>query len=510
MIPNKVSSPAMAFRLLVYALESSGASTFCLMLGQVPDSVPVVDLWSQCIAPPLRLDKPIVVKATANALYQVGHHIASFRPDRTILFLRDPAAVYSSLRKYHYANQFGTVEQKLARFDAEFGGTTFDLVLRYEDFLDRDPALLAALQRIGWPSTAEHYRLDRSIDEIRAHNFSQSDWLREEYEHGWGFGNFKGGEIRQEPDRTDYPAETVEAVRRVAPRMTGFYERFPRRPAEIVGCGHGPVEQPKGINFVTAYPKSGITFLNFMLFHALFGRSDEAARIDSDYIVDLHQYPETAAPSDGNSSFVKCHFPYGPSLPLRERAERAVLLVRDPIDLMMSLWDYKHLTSEEGINSLTAEARADKFRNFVEHWITSGGLGYDWAGSWVDNVEAWLGQTDIPLLVVRYEALRERPAEEVARCLAFLGRPVDDAALAAAVSFGSVDNMRDHETREAAKAFEGAFYRHDLKEGYEQGYRFVGRLHQGSYRTMLSEAQRARVDARFGPTLARIRQRAGT
>ena len=218
----------MAFRLLIYAMESSGASTFCLMLGQAPDSVPVVDLWSHCIAPPLRLDKPTVVKATATALYQVGHHIASFRPDRTILFLRDPVAVYCSLTKYHYANQFGTVEEKLARFDAEFGSTAFDLVLRYEDFLARDPALLVALHGIGWPSTVEHYRLDRSIDQIREHNFSQSDWLREEYERGWGFGNFKGGEIRQELDRTEYPAEAVDAVRRLAPRMTRFYERFPR------------------------------------------------------------------------------------------------------------------------------------------------------------------------------------------------------------------------------------------------------------------------------------------
>jgi hypothetical protein len=216
----------MQLRLLVYGMESSGASTFCLLLGQVPGSVSVVDLWSQCVAPPLRLDVPTVIKATATQTYRVSDHIASFNPHRTIMFLRDPVAVYCSLRKYPYANYEGTVEQKLSRFDEEFGSVSFDLVLRYEDFIARDPAFLAAIQNIGWPITAEHYRLDRSVDDILEGNFRQSPWLRDEYERSWAFGNIKGTEISRTSTGHGASVETVEVVRKLAPRLSEFYENF--------------------------------------------------------------------------------------------------------------------------------------------------------------------------------------------------------------------------------------------------------------------------------------------
>jgi hypothetical protein len=141
--------------------------------------------------------------------------------------------------------------------------------------------------------------------------------------------------------------------------------------------------------------------------------------------------------------YVKSHFAFGPVLPLRERARRAILLVRDPIDVMMSAWDYKHLTGEGNLHLLDEAAREPVFRQFVAHWISSGGQAYQWAGNWRDNVNSWLDQAEIPRLVIRYETLKARPAEELRRITDFLDRPLSPAQLAAAVEFGGVENMRN-------------------------------------------------------------------
>ena len=45
----------------------------------------------------------------------------------------------------------------------------------------------------------------------------------------------------------------------------------------------------KDISYIAAFPKSGITYLNFMLFHILFDRPQDVRLIDSNYIFDVHE-----------------------------------------------------------------------------------------------------------------------------------------------------------------------------------------------------------------------------
>jgi Sulfotransferase domain len=262
----------------------------------------------------------------------------------------------------------------------------------------------------------------------------------------------------------------------------------------------------RDINLITAYPKSGITFLSHMLFRALFERPDDWSELHRDYIIDLHQHPDRCTNGENGPFYVKSHFAFGPVLPLRERALRAILLVRDPIDVMMSAWDYKHLTGEGNLHLLDEAARAPVFRQFVADWISSGGQAYQWAGNWRDNVNSWLDQPEVPRLVIRYETLKARPAEELRRITDFLDRPLSPEQLAGAVEFGGVENMRNNEERALAAAKNGMFYRREFAAGYAKGYRFVGRMHQNSYQTVLDDQQRLLANAVFGETIEKIRQ----
>jgi hypothetical protein len=262
----------------------------------------------------------------------------------------------------------------------------------------------------------------------------------------------------------------------------------------------------KDVSFIAAYPKSGITFLNYMLFHALFDGPQHVQSIDSDYIFDLHESLHRVPPVGPAPRYVKAHFCFGPNLPLLHRAIRAVCLVRDPIDVMMSIWDFKHLTNDEGLLETSDAEHAARFDAFRRKWLATGGLEYNFAGSWLQNVRSWLAQTTIPALFVRYERLKEEPLAELQRVLKFLDRPVSIERIGAAVEAGKVGNMRQQEAVEVANGVSGAFYRPFLAKGYARGYRFVGRLHQGSRESVLSPAEQRQADEVFGPILAAMKR----
>jgi non-ribosomal peptide synthetase component E (peptide arylation enzyme)/glycosyltransferase involved in cell wall biosynthesis len=211
-------------RLLIYGMQSSGASTFCYFLGQRAGSVAIIDLLLHCLAPSLKFSAPAVVKATANSVYRPADHIVSFRPDRTVLFLRDPVAVYAGLIDKPYGNHYGSVDDKIVQFDEDFAPKNWDLVVRYEDFIAHSPELIGSISEIGWPCTPEYYDLTRSFQEIADFNAAASNWLRSGFGNTWGFGNISPGPIRRAFTRERYPQRIREKVAELSPRLTSYYE----------------------------------------------------------------------------------------------------------------------------------------------------------------------------------------------------------------------------------------------------------------------------------------------
>jgi hypothetical protein len=217
-------------RLLIYAMESSGGSAFCYFLGQRPGCVAVVDVWSECLTPPFEdIAAPVVAKATVTTTYRAVDHIASFKPDHTVLFIRDPVAVYASLSKYPYANTFGSIEEKMTRFDEEYAALPADALIQYEDFVAHDQCVIDSINQLGWPCSARYYELARSFEEIYGFNCKASAWLKQHYDDGWGFGNIKSGPITSAFARQRYSAELTERVVGLSPRLSRRYGHCPDR-----------------------------------------------------------------------------------------------------------------------------------------------------------------------------------------------------------------------------------------------------------------------------------------
>lgn len=213
-------------RLLVTGLQSSGASTVTAFLAQRPDCVPVIDTLNAVLAPPLNTARPAVVKAVITRRYTLAQHQAAFRPDATLLVLRDPRVNWVSLATKPWATLSGTMEEKFARLETLVRAPSphgIDAILRYEDLLARAPVVTETLRRLNWPPDPAWYELPRDRDAMMASLWEHCPETFTSHRDGFGFGNFQGQ--RLDPRLCDKPVDAAaEAiVRRLCPTALAFY-----------------------------------------------------------------------------------------------------------------------------------------------------------------------------------------------------------------------------------------------------------------------------------------------
>lgn len=252
---------------------------------------------------------------------------------------------------------------------------------------------------------------------------------------------------------------------------------------------------------LSAFPKSGVTYLGFLMFHCLFGDEAPIHDLEKRYVIDIHAWPALPFAVPGAPRIVKSHFPFGLDRPCVERTAKAVYLIRHPIDVMMSVWDYRRFVYP-GDGEEDGPAEGPAFRRFVRDWVRTGGAGFDFAGTWLHHVRSWLGQREIPVHLVTYADLVDHPGRELAAILAFLDLPVPAARQEMAIERSTMKAMAAMEAEEARDRRTGVFYRRELARGYERGRRFINKGYRDCHRTMLTDEERALADRRFGAELA--------
>lgn len=206
-------------------MQSSGASLFTLLLGQIPDSLVVVDLWALSIAPALRYGRPVILKATIGSV-PLEAHLASFEPDHTVLFIRHPVDQIASLETKSYRDYAGSIEAKLEKMDCLYAARDrFDTVTSYEELTGHPRQLIASLRSVGIdvPSGAE--RFERSPETIIAHAKDNSPWCREEWRRSWGTGRADIERLHPLRPATVERTERAWALARThCPRLLAHYE----------------------------------------------------------------------------------------------------------------------------------------------------------------------------------------------------------------------------------------------------------------------------------------------
>jgi Sulfotransferase domain len=241
---------------------------------------------------------------------------------------------------------------------------------------------------------------------------------------------------------------------------------------------------------IAAFPKSGVTFLDMLLFGALFPGTT-AADFGRHCVVDTHAFNINDARETCGHRFYKTHSPFGRRPHLDAQTNRAIYIIRDPIDIAFSAYDFLALLDPD--HQISRDA-------FLNQWLESGGAWFDFAGPWKDHVNSWLDQKAIPVLLVNYSELVQRTEAEALRVFDFIGISPSKAAAANALEISPMKAMRKREDAEFETKEEAAFYKPSLEKGMQKGARFINRGYRNSY-ALLSDAQKRLADAQFGEFL---------
>jgi len=188
----------------------------------------------------------------------------------------------------------------------------------------------------------------------------------------------------------------------------------------------------RGLNgkdvFVASYPRSGSTWLRFLLFEALTRRDagfDDVNRYIPD--VGMHRDAVPLLPSGGR--LIKTHEAY------RSDYARAIYIVRDVRDVALSEYAYE---KAQGWVTCSLD-------EFLESFVRGKVNGY---GSWQTHARSWLDSSLArrgDLLVVRYGDLKREPETNLSQIAGFLGVGLGDETIRAAIRNNSFQNMRKKE-----------------------------------------------------------------
>lgn len=213
-------------RLFVHGMQSSGATAFTLFLAQRPDCLALVDIPNNFAAPRIgrTLTKDMVVKAVITTAYPAAVHMERFRPDRTILLLRDPRDNYQSLSSKTYRNYSGLMDEKFVLLDQIFADrANFDAVIHYEDFVARSPQIIDTVNALGWAVDEGHYTYTRRHDELFAALLEDLPDLYQSME--MVFGNVRGKEVDARFRDKPHDEDLERRLSDLCPRLLDHYKK---------------------------------------------------------------------------------------------------------------------------------------------------------------------------------------------------------------------------------------------------------------------------------------------
>ena len=233
--------------------------------------------------------------------------------------------------------------------------------------------------------------------------------------------------------------------------------------------------------FLVSYPRSGNTWLRFLLANAL--RSDETVTFGTmaRLVPDVYDEPDAVLRGLPRPRVLKSHEPYDPRYP------SVLYLVRNPLDVAASYYHYliKMRVLEEGFD----------LGRFVEAFVEGSLDGF---GPWDEHVAGWLDarEGDERFVWMRYEDLLDDASAAVREMLRLLGVARDEEQVRAAVARSSAEELRrlERETASELPTFRGS--RLDKP--------FIRAARVGAGAEELPPELRARIVEAWAPVAARV------
>ena len=193
--------------------------------------------------------------------------------------------------------------------------------------------------------------------------------------------------------------------------------------------------------YIVGYPKSGNTWLNFLIAHIVSRKNIKGSLNFSNIekiVADIYQNPSWKLSKLERPRMLKSHEPYLSKYP------KVIYIVRDPRSVAISYFKFL-----KAMGNLPANYSINKFiSNFLEINKFDNFLNWEMhALSWFK--EAKLNKKNI--LIIRYEDLSKETFKYLHSVLVFLDIPHSKEDLYSAIKYCSVKNMRAIEKKEHLK-----------------------------------------------------------
>lgn len=262
------------------------------------------------------------------------------------------------------------------------------------------------------------------------------------------------------------------------------------------------------ITWIVSYPKSGNTWLRFVIFwlhhRRLPHNSPELDAFASSrlpaYVTEAPEFCRSIRPRDADNQidapvYCKTHASAAAVAQLRARNKQVIYIVRHPLDVMQSALNYARLTGEID--------PSDDGIQWTERFIANGGnplwFSVNYAtGSWSANAEGWFDSPPVPTLFVRYEDLIADGAGNIQRIAAALGLGIDDSVAAGCEKATAFDQLRAFEQAEITAARSagqqvGRYSTPERLRAADSGAHFFNRGRSSSYNDVFDAGQLERA-----------------
>lgn len=230
--------------------------------------------------------------------------------------------------------------------------------------------------------------------------------------------------------------------------------------------------------FFASYPRSGKSWFLFLFYESLTGREPSFGQHLYQAIPDIGGQALAGRLLPGRGRLIGSHERY------RKEYKKAVYLVRDVRDVVLSEFDYFRF---RGLYDCD-------FETFLRLFLRGALAGH---GDWRGHVESWLNSglaAPSNFHLIRYEDARKDPAKELSAALVFLGAEIPAERVRRAVENNSLEKMRIKEDRAGPGAFRSA----------QPGERFVRKGRVGDWREDLSPSQLEALEEYAGGVLRRL------
>lgn len=212
-------------------------------------------------------------------------------------------------------------------------------------------------------------------------------------------------------------------TRRVSHRLT----ELPLTRQVIVALRHRGISADDA--FLASYPKSGNTWVKFMLAQLVGGHPVDFDSVER-VIPDAGGQRDAPRVLPHGGRLIKTHEPYRPSL--ARYYKRVVYIARDGRDVAVSYY----------FSMLRTGLFEGEFPEFLDRFLEGSVGGF---GAWHEHVRSWLeGRGDT--LVLRYEDLLEDPAAGLEKAARHLGVTASAEDIAETVRENAAEKMRSKES----------------------------------------------------------------